>query len=346
MSNQLGVAVFGCGYWGVNYVRVFQELTNSHVVSICEQRPKRLEEIGGRFPDVTLTPSAEEALGLDGIDVAIICTQATAHYDITRRCLEAGKHVLVEKPITTDVAEAEKLVALAESRGLILMVGHTFLYNPGIRKVREYVEKDEVGRLYYLYASRTNLGPFRHDVNALWDLATHDVSIFNYLLNATPLWVSAVGSNVLGNEHKDVGFVSISYPNNIIGHIHVSWAEPNKVRELVLVGSEKRVVFNDLDAVERVRVFEKGVEPTPEEADSFGEYQFLIRDGDIISPRVPVNEPLKAQCSHFLDCVTEQQQPFTDGRQGVEVVRVMEAIDRSIQNRGIPVEIYREKTAT
>jgi predicted dehydrogenase len=226
------------------------------------------------------------------------------------------------------------------------MVGHTFLYNPGIRKVREYVEKDEVGRLYYLYASRTNLGPFRHDVNALWDLATHDVSIFNYLLNATPLWVSAVGSNVLGNEHKDVGFVSISYPNNIIGHIHVSWAEPNKVRELVLVGSEKRVVFNDLDAVERVRVFEKGVEPTPEEADSFGEYQFLIRDGDIISPRVPVNEPLKAQCSHFLDCVTEQQQPFTDGRQGVEVVRVMEAIDRSIQNRGMPVEIYREKTIT
>jgi predicted dehydrogenase len=339
MAEQLGIAIFGCGYWGINYLRVFNELPESRVIVVCDQRIDRLQEVGRRFPRVKLTTEVEEALRLDAAEAAVVCTEATAHYDITRRCLAAGKHVLVEKPITTTVTDAEELIALAESKDATLMVGHTFLYNAGIRKIKTYIQQAEVGRVYYLYARRTNLGPIRRDVNALWDLAPHDVSIFNYLLDSVPEWVSAVGVKVLQNCHEDVGFISLGYQNGIVGHIHVSWADPNKVREVVVVGSDKRIVFNDLNTLERVRVFEKGVMPVTSEASSYGEYHFLMRDGDIISPRIEVDEPLKNQCSHFLDCVTRGNRPLTGGWDGLAVVRVMEAIDRSIERKGAPVEV-------
>jgi predicted dehydrogenase len=276
---------------------------------------------------------------LDGVDAVVVCTEATTHYAVTRRCLAAGKHVLVEKPLTTTVADAEALISLAESKGVTLMVGHTFLYNAGISKIKACIDQAEVGRVYYLYARRTNLGPIRQDVNALWDLAPHDVSIFSYLLDSVPEWVSAVGAKVLRNSREDVGFISLGYRDGIIGHIHVSWADPNKVREVVVVGSDKRVVFNDLSALERVRVFEKGVTPAPAEAVSYGEYHFLMRDGDIISPRIQVSEPLKNQSSHFLECVIGGSCPFTDGQDGLAVVQVMAAVDRSLERRGAPVEV-------
>lgn len=276
---------------------------------------------------------------MDGVDAVVVCTAATSHYDLARSCLAAGKNVLIEKPITTTVSEAEELIALAKSERLTLMVGHTFLYNAGVRKVRELLDQTEVGHVYYLYSQRTNLGPIRQDVNALWDLAPHDISIFNYWMGASPEWVSAVGVKVLGNCREDVGFVSLGYPDGVVGHIHVSWADPNKVREAVVVGSDKRIVFNDLNTMERVRVYEKGVTPAAAEASSYGEYHFLMRDGDIISPRVEVSEPLKAQCRHFLECIAQAVLPFTDGKAGLEVVRVMTAIDRSIQNKGAPVDV-------
>jgi predicted dehydrogenase len=288
---------------------------------------------------VELTTKIEDALQLSGVDAAVICTEASCHQSVAQRCLAAGKHVLVEKPMTTTVADAERLLTLAESKGLTLMVGHTFLYNPGIRKVKAYIERAEMGRIYYLYARRTNLGPIRQDVNALWDLAPHDVSIFNYLLDSVPEWVSAVGVKVLRNSRADVGFISLGYRDGIVGHAHVSWADPNKVREVVVVGSDKRIVFSDLNALEQVRVFEKGIAPGPAEAPSYGEYHFLMRDGDIVSPRVEVSEPLKNQCRHFAECVTQGSCPFTGGREGLEVVRVMEAVDRSVERRGVPVEV-------
>jgi predicted dehydrogenase len=339
MADQLGIAILGCGYWGINHVRVFSELPESQVVVVCDRRTDRLEEIGRRFPGVALTTGVEDALRLDGVDAAVVCTEATAHYSLARRCLAAGKHVLVEKPMTTTAAEAEELIALAGSKGVTLMVGHTFLYNAGVRRVKAYIEQAEVGRVYYLYARRTNLGPIRRDVNALWDLAPHDVSIFNYLLDSMPEWVSAVGAKVLWNSREDVGFISLGYRDGIIGHVHVSWTDPNKVREVVVVGSDKRIVFNDLNALERVRVFEKGVTPTPAEAPSYGEYHLLMRDGDIISPKIEVSEPLKNQCSHFIECATSGSCPFTGGQEGLEVVRVMEAVDRSIERKGAPVEV-------
>ncbi len=339
MIDRRGIAVLGCGYWGVNYLRVFNELPEARVVAACDERPERLQEIGQRFPGVALTTKVEEALRLAGVDAVVVCTPATTHHSVARRCLVAGKHVLVEKPITTSAADADALIALAEARDLILMIGHTFLYNAGVRKLKDYIAQGELGRVYYLYASRTNMGPIRHDVNALWDLAPHDISIFNYLLDGVPEWVSAVGAKVLRNGREDVGFISLGYRDGIVGHIHVSWADPNKVREVVVVGSDKRIVFNDLHTSEQVRVFEKGVTPVAAEASTYGEYHFLMRDGDIISPRLEASEPLKNQCRHFLECVAEGRRPLSGGWEGREVVRVMEAIDRSVERRGIPVEV-------
>jgi predicted dehydrogenase len=345
MAGQMGVAVLGCGYWGVNYVRVLSELPDVRVVVVCDQRPDRLQELERRVPAVAHTAQLDDALSYPGVDAAIVCTNATTHYNVTRRALTMGKHVLVEKPLTMASAEAEHLIELAESKSAVLMVGHTFVYNAGIRKVKEYVRagRDQV---YYLYSSRTNLGPIRGDVNALWDLAPHDVAIFNYLLDSTPQWVSAVGAKVLGNCREDVAFVSIGYQGDradIVGHIHVSWADPHKTRELVVVGSDRRVVFNDLNGIEQVRVFEKGVKAAPAEPLTYGEYCLQIRDGDIVSPKLEVSEPLKNQCRHFVECVTSGATPMTSGRDGARVVRVLEAIDHSLRLNGAPVEVMKDE---
>jgi predicted dehydrogenase len=338
-SDTAGVAIIGCGYWGGNYVRVFSELPESRVVAICDSHLERLQEMGRRFPQAILTNTVEETTQLAEVDAVVVCTGATTHYDIAQRCLTAGKHVLVEKPLTTSITDGEELIALAEERGVTLMVGHTFLYNAGVKKVKEYLDQDDMGHIYYLYARRTNLGPIRHDINALWDLAPHDISIFNYLLGQTPEWVSAVGAKVLRNGREDVGFITLGYASGVIGNIHISWADPNKVRELVVVGSNKRIVFDDTKVFERVKVYEKGVILAEPEATTYCEYHFLMRDGDIISPRIEVSEPLKNQCSHFLSCVRQGQRPFTDGFAGLAVVRVMEAVDRSIAQNGVPVPL-------
>jgi predicted dehydrogenase len=337
--GQIGVGIIGCGYWGINYVRVFSELPETRVVVVCDRSAERLQEARRRFPSIPVTTDLGEVLKMSTVDVAIVCTEATSHYAVVCDCLANGKHVLVEKPMTTRVADGARLVELAESKGLRLMVGHTFLYNVGIRKVKAYITHGDVGRVYYIYARRTNLGPIRRDVNALWDLAPHDVSIFNYLLDGTPEWVSAVGACVLGNGREDVGFISLGYPNNVIGHAQLSWADPHKVREVVVVGSDKRIVFDDLNAQELVRVFEKGVKLMEPAAPTYGEYQFLMRDGDIIIPKIEASEPLKNQCKHFLECVIQGSSPLTDGKFGLDIVRVMVAVDRSVEQRGTPVQV-------
>src|SRR5437773_1006818 len=337
-SRPMGIAVIGCGDSGMNYVRIFNELTESRVVAVCEQSPERLKEIARRFPNVYLTTQIEDVISQPDVQAVIVCTEATSHFNVTRRLLLAGKHVLVEKPLTTTSSDAQKLIELADSQSATLMVGHTFIFNAGVRKVKEYVQQDS-GRVYYLYARRTNLGPIRRDVNALWDLAPHDIAIFNYLLNSTPGWVSAIGGKVLGNCRDDVGFISLGYPNNVLAHVHVSWADPDKAREVVVVKSDRRIVFNDLNGVEQVRVFEKGVSPVEEEPLNYGEFRFEIRDGDIISPRIEPVEPLKHQCRHFLECVRTGKSPLSNGTDGRDVVRVLEAVNRSIECKGLQVEI-------
>jgi predicted dehydrogenase len=339
-KSAIGIAVVGCGYWGINYVRVFSELPNSKVVAVCDVSEDRLNVVKQRFPQIEAVNSVDKLLNMSGVDAVVIATQAANHYGAASPCIAAKRHVLIEKPITTTSEDAQKLMDEAAAAHVTLMVGHTFIYNSGVQKVRSYIDQGNLGHIYYMYARRTNLGPIRQDVNALWDLATHDVSIFNYLLNNPPKWVSAVGSNILHRQQEDVGFVALSYGNNILGHIHASWADPNKVREVVVVGSDRRVVFDDTNPLERVRIFEKGVTTVSEKsADSYGEYSLLMRDGDIISPKVEVSEPLKSQCRHFLECLMNNRRPMTGGQEGFDVVKVMEAINRSMKNNGVPVEL-------
>lgn len=335
----LGVAVVGCGYWGVNYLRVLRELPEVATVYAHDPDEAKLREAAERFPHVVPLESFAEVLESAAVDAAVICTPATRHYEVAAPLLDAGKHLLVEKPITTDSSHAKLLMKQADAANLTLAVGHTFLFNPGIRKVKEQIESGSAGRIYYLYAQRTNLGPIRHDVNALWDLAPHDISIFNLLVGSAPAWVSAVGARVLGNQREDVGFATIGYEDGITAHLHVSWADPFKVRQAVVVGSEQRIVFNDMDQAEPVRVFDKGVAPGPEDVPTYGEYPLLIRDGDIRSPKVEPSEPLKNQVMDFLDAVTTGRPPMSDAALGLSVVEVMEAIDRSIAENGAPVPV-------
>lgn len=334
-----GVAVIGCGYWGTNYVRIFDRLPEANLVAICDMRPERQKELKSEYPNIAILGDLTETIEMPEVDVVVVCTGATTHFEVTKQCLKAGKHVLVEKPMATTVEDCHALVELAKVKDVTLMVGHTFLYNAAVEKVSELIDVDEDSNIYYLYSRRTNMGPIRTDVNAVWDLAPHDVSIFNHFTKQTPQWVSAVGVKALGNEREDAAFISLVYPNGIVGNIHISWVDPNKVRELVVVCSDKRIVFDDLNALERVKVFEKGVVPTQVRANGYGAHQFYMRDGDIFSPRITMSEPLKNQCLHLLNSIREHRQPMTDGQAGLEVVQVMEAIEQSMKLNGAPVAV-------
>ena len=339
MARAVRVALIGFGYWGPNYARVFQELPDSQITSICEISPERRQRAQDRYPQVPCTSDVEEVLRRGDVDCLVISTQASTHFELARRGLESGRHVLVEKPLALAVEDCERLCSLAERTGRVLMVAHTFLYNAGIRKMKQYMQSPEFGRVYYLHATRTNLGPIRRDVNAVWDLAPHDISIFNYLLDQKPLWASAIGSPVLGSNREDVGFITLGYPEGVIGNIHVSWADPNKVREVVAVGSGRRVVFDDLNDMERIRVYEKGVAVGESSADSFGEFKLLVRDGDIISPKIEASEPLKNQCVEFIASIADGARPLSDSRFGTWVVRTLLAIEASMRAHGAAKEV-------
>jgi predicted dehydrogenase len=335
----VGVALIGCGYWGKNYVRVLKELIEVETVAVCDSRAIRLKEIEEAFTGIETTTEVDEVLASDRIHAVIVATPATAHYDVTRRALLAGKHVLVEKPLTTVTDEGLELVALAERLGLTFSVGHTFLHNAAVEKMREYIASGQIGDLHYLYSRRTNLGPIRQDVSAFWDLAPHDVSIFNYLTQRSPQWVSAVASRPLRNGNADVGFATIGYGDDLVAHLHVSWADPFKVREVVAVGSQQRIVFDDINASEPIRVYEKGVRSVQHDQDGYGELPYRIRDGDIVSPKIEAREPLKSQVLSFLRDMALGERPKSDGWVGLSVVEVMRAIDASVERNGSPIEI-------
>ena len=337
-QRPVGIGIIGCGYWGKNYVRVFNELPEAKVMTICDRSEDRLHEIARRAPGIELATDISEILEDERIEAVVICTEATSHFKVADQCLRAGKHLLIEKPITTSVSDAVELGRLADANGLTLMVGHTFIYNSGIASIESQLRQEQ-DRIYYLHARRTNLGPIRRDVNAVWDLATHDIAIFNHLLKETPEWVSAVGARVLGNCRVDVGFICLGYSKGVLGNIHISWADPNKCREVVVVCSDRRLVFNDLNAVEPVRIYEKGVSAVGGEPENFGEYQLKIREGAIISPAVEPSEPLKNQCRHFVDCIHTGERPRTGVEDGVSVLATLEAIERSIQLQGTTIKV-------
>jgi predicted dehydrogenase len=309
------------------------------LAGICESAPARRTAAAGRHKDVFMTGSLAELLSRDEITAVVVATPASTHLELASAALESGRDVLLEKPMALTADDCRRLAEIANRTGRILMIGHTFLYNQGVRKVKEQMNLFALGKLYYLHTTRTNLGPIRGDVGAIWDLAPHDVSIFDYLLEAMPLWASATGTKVLSRDREDVAFITLGYPDSVIANIHVSWADPNKVRELVVVGSHRRIVFDDLNAVEPVRIFEKGVAVSSPNMDDFGQFKLAVRDGDIISPKVSASEPLKALCAEFADCLVSRKQPSSNAETGTRVVRVMEAISRSISECGVPVQV-------
>ena len=309
------VAVVGCGYWGKNYARVLTELDRVDAVAVCERDQGLLDAIGKRFPAIECTTDLEVVLGDTAVRGVIVVTPADTHHAVVERCLRAGKHVLVEKPLTLEARTATALVALAAEQSVRLMVGHTFLFNSKVHKLKALVsDAERFGKLYYLSARRTNMGPVRADTSVLWDLAPHDVSIFQYIMGGVmPTRVSATGQCVLGNDDReDVVFVTLFYPDRVVGHIHVSWVDPHKVREVFAVGSNQRIACDDMSAQEPVRVFEKGVSSEEREAEAagaaggFGDAQLTFRDGDIFIPKVLLSEPLKVQTEHFLDLMSEE----------------------------------------
>src|SRR5258706_7732448 len=333
------LALIGFGYWGPNYARVLHDLPGVELAVVCDSRAERLAQLRSRYPAVDVSPNLDDALARRDVDAVVVATPASTHCDVVRAALKSGRHVLVEKPMALDVAACDELCDLAESKGRVLMVGYTFLYNAGIRKMKECMAPGAFGQVYYLHATRTNLGPIRQDVSAMWDLAPHDVAIFHYLLDEQPLWASAIGTRVLRNDREDIAFATLGYKNDVVGNIHVSWADPNKVREVVAVGSRRRVVFDDLNDVERVRVFERGVSVGDAIADSYGEFKLLVRDGDIVSPKIEPSEPLKNQCEEFVQAVASGRPPLAQARFGLGVVRTLVAIEASMRARGAAVEV-------
>jgi predicted dehydrogenase len=336
-DRRVGVGVVGAGYWGPKHVRNLVAL-GARVEWIADRDPARLAAVTREYPQVRATCDYRDLLSDQNVDAIVVATPVSSHATLATQALIAGKHVLVEKPVARSSAEAEQLIGLAAARRLVLMVGHTFLFNPAVRYLKELIGNGELGDIYYAYAQRLNLGLFQADVNVIWDLAPHDISILMYVLDLPPTAASATGRGYVRRSIEDVAIVNLRFGDSVSASLHVSWLDPNKVRRVTVVGSQKMVTYDDVEALEKIRIYDKGVEPPP--VSSFGEFQLSYRYGGISVPHLPTVEPLRAECEHFLDCVVTGRQPLTDGYQGLRVVRVLEAADASLRNGGgaYPIE--------
>jgi predicted dehydrogenase len=345
----VGIAVIGVGYWGPNLVRNLAATGQGQLRVVCDQSPKRLQEMGRLYPAADLTASSDEALSRSDVDAVVVATPAGTHYQLARQVLESGRSVFVEKPLARSVRECEELIELAQSKNSVLMVGHTFEYNAAVEYVESLIDAHELGQIYYLYSQRLNLGVVRHDVNALWNLAPHDISIALRWLKKEPARVRARGYTYLQAGVEDVVYVDLEFDDGVAVHIHVSWLDPGKVRRTTVVGSRKMVVYDDGSTDAKIQLFDKGIDrerldegedfASLGEFDSFGKFQLTQRAGDVLIPKIDFAEPLRRECAHFVDCVDSGTRPLTDGENGLRVVRVLEGATRSIQSGGTPVEL-------
>ncbi len=333
----LRVGAVGCGYWGPNVIRNLAELPGFDLYRVCDVDPRQLQHVAARHPHARATLRVEDILDDPHIEAIYLATPVSTHYALTKLALLAGKHVLVEKPIATTVEEAEELANLAAARGLTLMVGHTFVFSPPVRKVKQLIDERLIGPIYYIETTRVNLGLFQKDVSVLWDLGPHDVSILMYWLDEVPVSVSARGRSFHGDTLEDVAFLTLEFPSGILAQLQISWLAPSKLRRTTIVGRQRMVVYDDLEAVEKVKVYDRGVDRQPA---SFGEFQLTYRSGDILSPRLDTTEPLRIECEHFLDCIRSGTEPDAGARAGVDIVRVIQAAERSLASGGAPQPVY------
>ncbi len=328
----------GLGYWGPNLLRNFNGLAQARVKVCCDLDETALRRVGSQYPGMAITADYGALLADPEIEAVIVTTPTPAHYELAKAALLTGRHVFVEKPIALAVAEAEDLVALAEERGRVLMVGHLLMYHPAVTRLKQLVDGGELGDVYYLYTSRLNLGQVRRNENAMWSLAPHDISVALHLLGEEPEVVAAQGLTYLQPGIPDTVFLTLRFASGRAAHVHVSWLDPHKVRRITVVGSQKMAVFDDVDSTEKLRIYDKGVHRPA--YDSYGD-SLSLRFGDISIPRVDMREPLRLECQHFIDCIVNGQTPLSDGRNGVQVLRVLEAGQQSLERGGEPVVLAR-----
>lgn len=328
------IGVIGCGYWGPNLIRNFIEQKEAQLVGVADLQVSRLDHIQGRYPQIEMATQDYQQLLDKHLDAVVIATPPPLHYKFARECLEAGMDVLVEKPLTLDSGEARQLIRLADERGRILMVGHTFLYNPAVRALKAYIDNGELGVVQYVDAVRASLGLFQNGLNVIWDLTPHDLSILIYLLGAMPAFVSAQGEDCIQAGVEDVAYITLKFPGNILAHIHASWLDPLKTRRITVVGTKKMALYDDVESQEKIRIYDKGVQAI-RRTDTYGEWQFSYHYGDIVTPYIRMEEPLRVECAHFLECVREHRRPFTNGMDGLRVIQVIEAAQRSMANGGV-----------
>ena len=338
------VGVIGYGYWGPNLVRNFCEAPGSQVTMVSDLNSERLGKVTSRYPGVRVTTNHRELLLDPGVDLVAIATPVSTHFDLALQALRAGKHVLVEKPFTATSEEALRLMEEAERRRLVLMVDHTFVYTSAVRKIRELVASKTVGDVYYYDSVRVNLGLFQHDVNVIWDLAVHDLAIMDYVLDARPVAVSATGMSHVPGKPENIAFLTLFFEDNLIAHFHLNWLSPVKVRRTLIGASQKMIVYDDMEASEKVKVYDKGIS-VAQDVDSL--YQMVVgyRMGDMWAPNLPPTEALQVEAQHLLQCIEKGARPVTDAQAGLRVVRILEAATESLKQRGSSVEIARGTTA-
>jgi len=327
------IGIVGFGAWGPNHARNLNVQEGCRVVQIADVSETRLRQARKQYPDVDVTIDAETVIEGSGNDAVVIATPLGSHHNLVRRALLADKHVLCEKPLTRTSEEAKELIDIAASKRLVLMVGHVFMFNPGALFLKEEIARGELGRIYYVDLVRTNLGPIRQDVGAIYDLASHDISICNFLLEAQPSEVACNAAFYLQRDREDVAFLTLYYPNQVVANIHVSWLDPRKVRQVTVVGNSKMALWDDINTTEPLRLYDKGV--AAERAyNTFGEFHMVLRDGNIVIPKVRMFEPLTREAHHFVSCVRERRPPICDGHTGLAVVRVLETALESLKNGG------------
>lgn len=333
--QQIKVGVIGCGYWGPKVIRNFHELPETSVDMVSDLDEVKLRQIQSMFPSTQVTDNYHHLLESE-IDAVVIATPVSTHFRIARDALLSGKHVLVEKPLTNDSRDAQELVDLARQRDLRLMVGHVFEYSPAVRMLRDIIARGDLGDIYYLDLIRATLGLFQRDINVVWDLAPHDFSILRFVLGEDPVSISAGGEAYIQPGIHDVAYIRAQFPGSIQAHIRVSWLEPRKQRRITVVGSRKMLVYDDVEPVEKIRLFDMGVEwPEP---DKLGTGRLHYRYGDIVCPRISPLEPLQEECRHFAECIRDHKDPISDGVVGVRIVELLEMADRSLHNNGMSCE--------
>ena len=331
----LRIGLIGCGHWGKNYLRVLHELPGVEVAGVADPSEAARNRVTAAYPGTPVYPDHLSLLEQSNCNAIIVATIASQHTQVIEDAFLAGVDVLAEKPLTLNVEDADKLVALAREKDRIFMTAHTFLFNPSVQKMKSLLQDGVAGDIYYIKSRRTHLGLIRSDVNAVWDLAPHDISMFLYLLEEIPCEVQAMGRRFLRSDREDVSFINLRFPSGIVANIQVSWADANKERVLDLVGSKSRIVFDDINMQEPVRIFQKGVSVGDEGANTFGEFKYLFRDGDIHSPKIPMQEPLRKLCEAFVDSLHSRVPHFSDGAFGRDVVSVLCRIDQALTN-GVP----------